>query len=114
MEQLFDPLKHDNCVVAVKFSPDGRLIATATWKRESVRIYDSSNGHLLANLPVQVNSFSNGALAWASHANLLLCALSHDGDIHCLDVSAEKTLAKWHIHSDNEPRCISLAWNDKV
>jgi WD40 repeat protein len=58
-ERLLDPFKHDDWVVAVKFSPDGQLIATATWGRDSVRVYDSQNGHLLVE-------FLNQSLAWAN------------------------------------------------
>jgi WD40 repeat protein len=111
-ERLIGPFKHKNWVDAVKFSPDGRRIATATLYRDSVRIYDDS-GLLGADFPIRVNSGCDQSLTWASDSNRLF-ALSKDGHIHCLDVSTKKTLAKWRIHSDDEPRCISLAGNDKV
>ena len=58
-QRLLGPLQHDHWVVGGKFSPDGSLIATATWYRESVRIYDSQNGHLLVDVPIKVNSYLN-------------------------------------------------------
>jgi WD40 repeat protein len=108
---LLGPFKHDNWLVAVKFSPDGRRIATASWECDSVRVYDGSN--VLADFPIRVTSDLNETLAWASDSNRLF-ALSKDGHIHCLDVSTKNTLAKWRIHSGDEPNCIALACNDRV
>ena len=104
-ERLLGPLKHIYWVVAAKFSPDGRLVATATWECDSVRVYDSQNGSPVVEFPVQVNS--NHSLAWATDSRQLF-ALSHDGCIHRVDVSAKTTLSKWHIHSSSTPTCIAL------
>ncbi|KAI9456181.1 WD40-repeat-containing domain protein [Boletus coccyginus] len=103
-------LKHDNYVVATKFSPDGRLFATATFIHNSVRVYDSRNGSLLVDFPVTVNSAGNQSLVWASDSKQLF-VLSHDGYIHHIDVSAKTTLSKWLIHGTNNPACIALASN---
>ena len=107
-EQLLGPFEHDDRVVAVKFSPDGHLIATATWFRESVRIYDSHNGHLLVDTSIQVGSLYNQSLAWTGSGKDLF-ALSKDGNIHCIDVATGTTLSKWAIHSNYKPGCITLA-----
>ena len=107
-KRVLYPFKHVNYVVAVKFSPNGRLIATATWN--DVRIYDSQNGGLFVEFPVQVTSTLNQSLAWASDSKQLF-ALSRDGNVHCLDVSTKKTLSKWAIHSSKDARCIALASN---
>ena len=106
-EQLLGPFKHDYWVAAVKFSPDGRRIATATWSIESVRIYDSHDGCLLVDTPIQVGSLHNQSLAWTGLGKEFL-ALSKDGDIHCIDVATGTTLSKWAIHSDYDPECIAL------
>ena len=107
-DRLLRPFKHDGEVAAVKFSPNGGLIATATWCRASVRVYDSQNGFLVG-FPVEVGSWLNQSLAWASDSKRLF-ALSHDGNIHWLDVSSGTTLSKWGIHSSNGA-CIALASN---
>ena len=109
-KRLLGPVKHDNLVVAVKFSPDGRLIATATWERDSVRVYNSQNGGLLVEFPIQVGSWHNQSLAWASDSKRLF-TLSRGGDIHWLDVSTGTILSKWAIHSSDKARCITLASN---
>ena len=109
-QRLLGPLQHDYWVVAVKFSPDGRLIATATRVRDSVRVYDSQNGHLLVDVPIQVFSSFNQSLTWARDGKQLF-ALSRDGNIHCLDPSRGITLSKWPIHSSNGAECIALESN---
>ena len=110
-KRLLGPFEHRNRVIAVKFSPDGRLFATATFRRKSVRIYDSQDGHLLVDFPIQVSSsLSNQSLAWVSDSKQLF-VLSRDGNIHCLDVSSRTTLSRWPTHSNKSPRCISLAAN---
>ena len=112
-QRLLGPLKHDSMVAAVKFSPDRRFIATATCWRDSLRIYDSQNGHLSVEFPIRVNSPFNQSLAWASDSKQLF-ALSLHGNIHCLDVSTGATRSQWLIHSSNEPRCIALAGNGTI
>ncbi|KAF8550392.1 WD40 repeat-like protein, partial [Imleria badia] len=110
-ERLVGWLKHDHWVAAVKFSPDGYLIATATWNTDSVRIYNSQDGRLLFDIPIQpVGSTLNGSLSWSRDSKQLF-ALSHDGNIICLDASTGDSLSTWPIHKSNNPRCISLASN---
>jgi len=112
-ERLLGPWEHESWAVAAKFSPDGRLIATATQYRESVRVYDSQNGSLLVDLPVSVSSHWNSSqsLAWASDSKQLFVS-SYYSNIHRVDVSAGTTLSKWHIHSGSKLSCIALASNE--
>ena len=110
-KQLLGPLKHSHHVAAAKFSPDGQFIATATWLRESARVYDSRDGRLLFDSPIQVGSCFNQSLAWASNSKQLF-ALSRDGKIHCLDVTDGRIHSAWAIHSNDNPRCIALGSND--
>ncbi|KAG9315345.1 WD40-repeat-containing domain protein [Chiua virens] len=110
--QSLHTLVHDGrCVCAAKFSSEGRLVATATWERESIRIYDAQDGYLLVDFKVKVSVLSNVSVAW-SRDNTSLFALSCYGDIHYLDVSTGATLAKWRIHSNYHPQCIALAGNE--
>ena len=113
LDRLLGPLRHSWSLAAVRFSPDGHLIATATWCRSSVRIYDSQNGRLLVEFPVQVTSSENQSLAWASDSKQLF-ALSRDGNINCLDVHNGTMLSQWPIHSPTDTRCIALACNGRL
>ena len=116
-QRLLGPLnlggsgKRGNSVVAVRFSPDGCLIAIATWSRHSVQIYDGQDGRRLVDVPIQVGSSFNQSLAWACDSKQLF-VLSFDGNINCLDVSTGRTLSKWSIPSSNNAQCIALASND--
>ena len=109
-EQLLGPLEHVFDVAAVKFSPDGQFIATATWQRESVRVYNSRDGHLLFDSPIKVGSSANYSFAW-THDSKQLFALSADGKVHCLDLPTGRILSACSIHGNNA-RCIALASND--
>ncbi|KAF8448832.1 WD40-repeat-containing domain protein [Boletus edulis BED1] len=109
-QRLLGPLQHNSSVGAVKFSPDGHLLATATWWRESVRVYDTQNRSLLVDVPIKVNSALNQSLAWANDSKQLF-ALASDGYITSLDVFTGTTLSQWRIHNDKQARCITLAPN---
>ena len=110
-EQLLGPLQHDNVVVGIKFSPDGRLLATVTEDHcNAIRIYDSQTGCLLFDFPITISdAASNHSLAWAGDSKQLF-ALSRD-NIYCLDASDGTTLSHWPIHSRYPPVSIALAGN---
>ena len=93
-------------IVALKFSPDGRSIASITSK--SIQIYDSLYTHCLSTFPIQVKESNNKSISWTSDSKKLF-ALSSDGNIHCLNVSA-KTVdpGSWAIH-DYSPKFGSIA-----
>ncbi|KAG9309789.1 hypothetical protein JVU11DRAFT_10165 [Chiua virens] len=58
---------------------------------------------------IQVGSSHNQSVAWHHNGKHLFVA-SEDGHIHHLVVSSTcKRLAKWRIHSDNNPECIALS-----
>ncbi|KAF8548011.1 WD40 repeat-like protein [Imleria badia] len=111
-ERLLGPLKHDYGLAAVKYSPDGRLLATATLAcgRHSVRIYNSQDTRLLIYIPIKVDG-TDQSLAWSNDGNHLY-ALS-EGNIMFLDVSTGTTLSEWPIPGNDDPRTIALARNGR-
>ena len=111
-ERLLGPWKHKASVVGARFSPDGRLIATATWSSCHAQVYDAQDGSLLVDVPIKAAFSFNQSLAWSSDSEQLL-VLSTDNDIHCLDASTGTTLSQWPIHG-NTARCSSLANNGAV
>ena len=103
-QRLLGPWEHDHLVFAVKFSPDGRFVATAT---ETVfRIYDGHDGSLVVNVPIQTTLSLNHSLAWSSNNKRLFVVSS--GKIICLDASTGATLSQWSSHG-NEYNHIALA-----
>ncbi|KAG9309793.1 quinon protein alcohol dehydrogenase-like superfamily [Chiua virens] len=110
--RLLGPWRHGNLVVGVKFSPDGRFVATATWRRSSVRIYDSRSGLVLVDFPIQVGSDLNESLAWTRDSKQLF-ALSLDGSVYAVDTSTIRS--QWAIHmGESKCRCIALACDGAV
>ena len=107
-QRLLGPLEHSASVIVAKFSPDGSLISTATWRYDSIRVYKSQNGLLLIDVPIRVAGGRNQSLVWVSDSKHLF-ALSLDGKINYLDVSTGSTLFSWPIHPDGSARCIALA-----
>ena len=112
-ERLLGPLEHDNVLATVKFSPDGGLLATATWWKESVRIYNAQDGCLLIDLSIRVTSYENQSLVW-SFDSAFLRALSSDGDIKCFDVSTGAIQSHWPVCAgSNTAKCMTAARNGK-
>lgn len=112
-ERLLGPLEHDNVLAATKFSPNGDLLVTAAWWKESVRIYNSQDGCLLIDIPIRVNSYENQSLAWSLNSTLLF-ALSFDGDVKCFDVSTGTMNSSWPVCTgDITAKCMIVASNGK-
>ena len=117
-KRLFGPWRPSSStdVLAVKFSPDGRLIATAmerAWSSLCVRVNNSQDGHLLVEVRIKVKipNFSEQPLAWSSNSKQLF-ALSHDCKIYCLDATTGGTLSRWRVHGNGcIARCITLTNN---
>ena len=100
--QLLRPWKHDDRVFSVRFSPDGRFIATATPK--FFRIYDSWDGNLVVDVPIKVTYSLNHSLAWSSNSKHLFAISS--GKIVCLNASTGATLSQWSIHGNECNRIV--------
>ena len=94
-------LRHEDAVAA-KYSPRGDRIATAN--RNSVRVHDSSDGHLLAETPVKVTSRFNTGLLWS---NDHLFAIS-ENNIKQIDATAGKVLSEWPVPDSNTSSCIAI------
>ena len=112
-QRLLGPFQHSDFIAAVKFSPSGDRIATATWEHNSIRLYDSSSGQLLVDIPDRVSSPYNTSLAWSNDGGQLFVA-SYAGKIKCFHVSGSfLSWMDWDIQTDNRPVSIALASNGK-
>jgi hypothetical protein len=95
-------LDHGDSVRAAKYSPQGDRIATAT--RDSVRVYASSDGHLLVNIPVTVTPWYNTGLLWFNN-NLFVVS---NGTIKQIEASTGSTISEWSVPDSNHLSCIAL------
>ena len=107
-QRLLGPLHHGDTVVAVKFSPDGGLIATVTWNYHRVQIFDGWYGHPLVDVEIRASPSINRSFAWTSDSKQLF-VLSDDGNINCVDVPTGVTRSQWPIYGSHlNPKCIAL------
>ena len=108
-QRLVGPLKHENDVNGIRFSPDGDRIATACYR--GIRIFDSRNGDEFVTIKTGLPTW--GAitpLAWSSNGQNIF-ALSHDDEIMIFDTvtSAGTQLSKLQILRDGSERVPSIA-----
>ena len=112
--------KHEDCVVAVRFSPNGDRVATATAAEnsadektaKSIRIYDSNNGQqlVLFDIPFMVARMVT-SLAWTSDGRQLFAA-SYSRVKH-FDTSSGSLLKEWPVPGGRWPSSVVLSRNQK-
>jgi len=96
--QRVQTLRHEDLVIAAKYSPEGDRIATATGR--SVRVYDS-NGGVLVDINATVY---NSGLVWFNNHLLVVS----DGQIKQFDASTGSAVSEWLVPDTNELSCIGL------
>lgn len=103
--RLVGPLYHDYGVISVRFSPGGDRIATTTWDRESLRVYNAQSGELLSNMPITSNA--RNSIAWSGDSQFIF-SLSSDmlSRIHVDSSSAD---SEWTIPGETESQTGSIA-----
>ena len=85
-------LEHgDLWVRAAKYSPQGDRIATAT--RDSVRVWDSNDGRLLADIPVKVDPEFNTGLLWSNNHLFVISGSA----IKQFEASTGSTISEWEL-----------------
>ena len=108
-ERLVGPLKHDNGIQGIKFSPDGRHIATVSLN--SIYIFDSYNGDQLITIKSSVpGRYGTTPIVWPSDGRLF--AISEDGKIKSFDTSTGSQLAEWQVHSHDSENPMSIALSE--
>ena len=73
---------HDDAISQVKYSPDGKLIATASWDK-TIKLWDVETGKLIATLTGHTDSINS-------------IAFSHDSQ-SLISGSEDKTVKVWNI-----------------
>ena len=111
-ERLVGPLKHAFYVTAIRFSPNGERIATAS-SESSIRIFDSQNGDELITIEtVTPSTWPCTPLMW-SHDGLQIFAASKSNKIRLFDVSKGSQLAESQTLDGGDVYSIALAANGK-
>ena len=101
-ERRVGPLRHEDCVLAAKYSPEGDRIATATGK--SVRVYDSNDGHPLVDIEVNVAPLYNSGLLWFNNHLVVIS----DNQIKQMDASTGTQIWEWAVPNTSNPVCIAI------
>ena len=120
-ERLVGPLQHDGRgVVAVRFSPKGDRLATATAAEDSkdektaksIRIYDSDNGQqlVLFDIPFMV-ALNMTVLAWTSDGRQLFAASY--SQVKQFDTSSGSLLKGWPVSGGGWLGSVVLSRNQK-
>ena len=96
-------LEHaDLWVRAAKYSPQGDRVATAT--RESVRLWDGSNGRLLVRIPVTVAPLFNTGLLWFKDHLFVIST----NKVKEFESSTGSAVSEWPVADTNDSSCIAL------
>ena len=120
-ERLVGPLKHDGRgVIAVRFSPNGDRLATATAAEnsadektaKSIRIYDGENGQqlVLFDIPFMVAQMVT-SLAWTSDGRRLFA--SSYSRVKQFDTSSGSLLKEWPVLGGGWLGSVVLSRNQK-
>lgn len=92
-----DPTQHGDWLTAVKFSPSGEYIATASCKSR-VRVWDANTGNRLLEISrSSMDNWSHAPLAWLSDSKRLFYVTS-DGKVtyHDIYIQRHSTMASSH------------------
>jgi WD40 repeat protein len=100
-------LDHEGRVRKAKYSRQGDQIATAA--DTSVRVWDSSDGRLLVDIPVKVApDFSTGLLWLNTHIFVV-----SGSTIKRLEASTGSTVSEWPVPTSDHTSCIALPKHGK-
>lgn len=120
-ELLVGGLKHDEDVRAIRFSPDGELVAlcSRSYYRNSVRVFDSHSGNETLNITdAKVSRAPNGRsiglcpIAWSNDGQQIFVA-SDDCAIKSFHVPTGSKFAESQILSEGGIESVALAANGK-
>ena len=92
-ELIFTLPGHDTTVTQIQFSPDGNILASASWDR-TIKLWRIDDGTLITTLTGHQDGINSIAFAWGEQGYLLASG------------SADKTIRLWSI-IDEQPELIT-------
>ena len=95
-------LHHERALITAKFSPQGDRIAAAS--PDSVRVYDSNDGHLLMDIKVNVTPWFSTSLLWFRNHLFVLSG----NEIKQIEASTGSTVSEWPVPDSSRFSCIAL------
>ncbi|KAG6379431.1 quinon protein alcohol dehydrogenase-like superfamily [Boletus reticuloceps] len=113
-ERLLGPIQHDDWLTAVKFSPSGEYLATASCSSR-VQVWDAHTGLQLSDIarsPSGWPNWSHAPIAWSSDSRRLFYVTS-DGKVTCHDIFTSDILREWLLLINDSPGYCSVATNGR-
>ena len=100
-------LDHGALVIAAKYSPQGNQIATAS--NDSVRVWDSNDGHSLMDIEVTVIPWYNTGLLWFNNHIFVIS----DSTIKEFEASTGLAVSEWPVPDGQKHSSIALPTHGK-
>lgn len=117
-QRLLGPLRHDNKVYGVKFSPSGDRLASAalgdglvSLTPGSVRVWDTSTGNKLVDISINKIFTPCTPFAWTTESLLFVVASSQITQIH---VPTSQVRSGWSLPANYSVSYCSLATNGRL
>jgi len=101
---------HSEQLRDVVFSPDGKLLATASWDH-TAKIWDAVSGNLLTTLSGHNKNVNAVAL---SPDSTHLATASEDGTVNIWDARADRRLPLWSVEHDGEATVVAFSPDGKL
>jgi WD40 repeat protein len=100
-KRLVGPLQHSFAVlVAVRFSPDGACLTTAS-VGESIQIFNSNNGQQLINIPCPFKHYKSSPLTWSADGHQIFAVSASINRAKCFNTSSGSLVSTWSVPGDS-------------
>ena len=96
-------LHHNDWVKAAKYSLQGARIVTAT--EHSIKVWDTNDGHLLVDIPVELHPGHSTSLLWSNNHIFVVS----DGKIKEFDASSGSPASEWTAPKSIWDSCFALS-----
>ena len=110
-QQLIRTLpKHQNTILQIKYSPDGKLIASAGWDENSIKLWDAENGKLKETLK---HTEGVNSIAFSKDGQFLISG-SEDNTIKIWDIANQPQLIKTLTGHTDSIKAVAVSADGKI